>query len=185
MGVESCPEKNIEAGSVREAFGVARGFRFDEARDAYILGVEELGPKEDGHRLAIFSFFYDSGVFIGTFDARTGIRVPGVKHSNVPVEGPGAPPPGDTPVLRRLSRPYFLLEGISEVPESAYTGMKVGLPPICICCRRATDGPASGCAEALCFECYELVRTRGSSLRTTATQSITPGGGLSPSKHNE
>jgi hypothetical protein len=66
----------------------------------------------------------------------------------------------------QLVRPYFLLSGVSEVPLSHYQGMKVGLPPICICCRRATDGPASGCAEALCLECYELVRTRGSSLRT-------------------
>ena len=70
----------------------------------------------------------------------------------------------------RLVRPYFLLAGVTEIPLSHYQGMKVGLPPICICCRRATDGPASGCAEALCFECYELVRTRGSSLRMNSEQ---------------
>jgi hypothetical protein len=68
--------------------------------------------------------------------------------------------------MRRLARPYFSLNGVSEVPESQYHGMKVGMPPVCICCRRGTDGPVSGCAEALCFECYELVRTRGRSLRT-------------------
>jgi hypothetical protein len=72
----------------------------------------------------------------------------------------------ETDIQPRLVRPYFLLAGVAEVPLSHYQGMKVGLPPICICCRRATDGPTSGCAEALCFECYELVRTRGSSLRT-------------------
>jgi hypothetical protein len=66
---------------------------------------------------------------------------------------------------RKLKRPYFILEGVSEVSESRYHGMKVGLPPICICCRRATDGPASGCAEALCFECYELIRGKADYLR--------------------
>ena len=66
--------------------------------------------------------------------------------------------------IRILKRPYFALNGISEVPESRYGGMSVGLPPVCICCRRATDGPSGGCTEALCFECYELVRTRGGTL---------------------
>lgn len=79
-------------------------------------------------------------------------------------------PNNDAPAgcMKQLARPYFLLDGVSEVPLSRYLGMKVGLPPICICCRRATDGPASGCAEVLCFECYELVRVRGSILRTNA-----------------
>lgn len=67
--------------------------------------------------------------------------------------------------VRKLRRPYFLLEGVSEVPEAAYSGMKVGLPPVCICCRRMTDGPAMGCAEALCLECYELVRGNAHKLR--------------------
>lgn len=61
---------------------------------------------------------------------------------------------------RLLRRPYFELVGVTEVPEANYQGMRVGLPPICICCRRATDGPPSGCAEALCFECYEKIRTK-------------------------
>jgi hypothetical protein len=34
------------------------------------------------------------------------------------------------PQVRVLKRPYFLLEGVSEVPEARYHGMKVGLPPL-------------------------------------------------------
>ena len=67
---------------------------------------------------------------------------------------------------RKLKRPYFLLEGVSEVPEEQYHGVKVGMPPICCVCRRGTDGPASGCAEAVCFECYELIRGKASYLRS-------------------
>lgn len=78
--------------------------------------------------------------------------------------------------VRRLVRPYFLLEGVSELLESRFQGMKVGIPPICICCRRVTDGPASGCAEALCFECYELVRTQGRNLRANAKDMPSAGG---------
>ena len=67
---------------------------------------------------------------------------------------------------RILKRPYFLLLGVPEVPEALYHGMKVGMPPICCVCRRETDGPASGCAEAVCFECYELIRGKASYLRS-------------------
>lgn len=70
------------------------------------------------------------------------------------------------PQTRILKRPYFLLEGVSEVTEARYHGMKVGMPPICCVCRRGTDGPASGCAEAVCFECYELIRGKASYLRS-------------------
>jgi hypothetical protein len=65
---------------------------------------------------------------------------------------------------RVLKRPYFHLEAVTEAPESAYTGMRVGLPPVCIRCRRAMDGPPSGCAEALCFGCYDIVHTGGALL---------------------
>lgn len=63
--------------------------------------------------------------------------------------------------MRKLKRPYMTLQFVDEVPEARYHGMKVGLPPICFCCRRGTDGPASGSAECLCAECYELIRTHG------------------------
>lgn len=68
--------------------------------------------------------------------------------------------------VKRLSRPYFLLDGVSDVPLSSYRGMKVGLPPICCVCRRGTDGPPSGCAECVCFECYELIRGRAAYLKS-------------------
>jgi len=67
---------------------------------------------------------------------------------------------------RHLKRPYFLLEGVSDVPESRYQGMKVGLPPVCCVCRRGTDGPSSGCAECVCFECYELIRGKAAYLKS-------------------
>ena len=74
---------------------------------------------------------------------------------------------------RALKRPYFLLEGVSEVPEARYHGMKVGMPPICCVCCRGTDGPASGCAEAVCFECYELIRGKASYLRSLSEPPMT------------
>lgn len=68
--------------------------------------------------------------------------------------------------VRRLNRPYFELVGVSEVPESQYHGMRVGLPPICCVCRCGTDGPRKGCAECICFECYELIRGKAAYLRS-------------------
>jgi hypothetical protein len=68
--------------------------------------------------------------------------------------------------MRQLKRPYFELEGVSEVPEKMFHGMKVGLPPICIVCRRGTDGPARGCSKCVCFECYELIRGKAAYLKS-------------------
>ena len=68
--------------------------------------------------------------------------------------------------MRQLRRPYLLLGEVYEVPESRYHGMKVGLPPICLVCQRGTDGPPSGCAECICFECYELIRGKAAYLKS-------------------
>ena len=70
------------------------------------------------------------------------------------------------PQLRILKRPYLLLQEVSEVPEARYHGMKVGQPPICWVCNRGTDGPASGCADAICFECYRLIKGKAAYLRS-------------------